>query len=58
MPVIVIVCPEIVRVPVLAVVHPAAVAVVEGALHPFGTASLSVPPEIPPAAAVYVNAIV
>jgi hypothetical protein len=54
----VIVCPETERVPELAVVYPAAVPVVDGALQPLGTSSVTEPPEMPPAAAVYVNVIV
>src|SRR5690349_23904704 len=54
----VIVCPETETVPVLAVVYPAFDPVVEGALQPLGTSSVTVPPEMPPVAAVYVNVIV
>jgi hypothetical protein len=39
-------------VPVLAVVKPAAVPVVDGALQPVGTATVTAPLIIPPAAAV------
>src|ERR671930_529957 len=54
----VIVCPEAERVPLLAVVYPAAEPVVDGALQPLGTASVTEPFEIPPVAAVYVKVIV
>ena len=45
-------------VPVLAVVYPAAVAVVDGALHRLGAAIVIAPFCIPPDAAVYVKVIV
>ena len=45
-------------VPVLAVVYPAFAPVVDGALQPAGTSIVTEPFESPPAAAVYVNAIV
>src|SRR5579872_1521709 len=45
-------------VPVDDVVYPAADPVVDGALHPVGTTSVTLPPDIPPVAAVYVNVIV
>ena len=48
----VIVWPESERVPLLAVVYPALEPVVEGALQPLGTTSVTDPLEIPPAAAV------
>jgi hypothetical protein len=54
----VIVWPETDTVPELAVVYPAALPVVEGALHPLGTSSVTEPFEMPPVAAVYVNVIV
>ena len=53
-----IVWPETETVPELAVVYPALEPVVEGALQPLGTTSVTLPFEIPPAAAVYVNVIV
>ena len=54
----VIVWPETERVPELAVVYPAAEPVVEGALQPLGTASVTEPLERPPVGAVYVKVIV
>src|SRR6266487_3111153 len=48
----VIVWPETETVPVLAVVYPASVFVVEGALQPAGTTRVTVPFVIPPVAAV------
>jgi hypothetical protein len=44
-------------VPELAVVYPAAEPVVDGALQPLGTASVTAPFASPPVAAVYVNVI-
>src|SRR5437763_383846 len=54
----VIVWPETETEPVLAVVYPGFAPVVEGALQPAGTSSVTLPFESPPAAAVYVNVIV
>src|SRR5438309_2254701 len=54
----VIVWLETETVPVLAVVLPAFEAVVEGALQPLGTTSVTEPLESPPVAAVYVKVIV
>ena len=54
----VIVLPETVRVPLLAVEKPAAEPVVDGALQPLGTTSVTEPPETPPVGAVYVKVIV
>jgi hypothetical protein len=54
----VIVCPEVDTDPALAVVYPAFDPVVDGALQPLGTATVTLPFERPPAAAVYVNVIV
>src|SRR5438128_34603 len=51
----VIVWPETVSVPVLAVVYPPFEPVVEGALQPLGTTRVTEPFEIPPVAAVYVK---
>ena len=48
----VIVWPETETVPELAVVYPALEPVVDGAFQPLGTASVTEPLEIPPAAAV------
>ena len=45
-------------VPAVDVVYPGLEPVVDGALQPLGTSSVTVPLEIPPAAAVYVNVIV
>ena len=47
-----IVWPATETVPVLAVVYPATVFVVDGALQPAGTAIVTEPLDIPPAAAV------
>src|SRR5947209_19973293 len=54
----VIVWLEVETVPVLAVVYPAAEPVVDGALQPLGTTSVTAPLERPPVAAVYVKVIV
>jgi hypothetical protein len=54
----VIVEPATLSEPALAVVYPAAVPVVDGALQPLGTATVTAPFEMPPPAAVYVNVIV
>src|SRR5919204_4345004 len=48
-------CPLTPTVPVEAVVYPAALDVVDGALQPAGTAIVSVPVFMPPVAAVYVK---
>ena len=48
----VIVCVAVATVPALDVVYPAATALVDGALQPVGTTSVTVPPLMPPAAAV------
>jgi hypothetical protein len=48
----VMVWPETETVPELAVVYPAFAPVVEGAVHPLGTTSVTEPFDIPPAAAV------
>jgi hypothetical protein len=47
----VIVWPETEREPALEVVYPAADPVVDGALQPLGTTSVTVPFEVPPVAA-------
>src|SRR5262245_43533202 len=54
----VIVWPETETVPELAVVYPGLDPVVDGAVQPAGTASVTEPFDIPPAAAVYVNVTV
>src|SRR5438552_8525570 len=54
----VIVWLDTVRVPALEVEKPAFAAVVDGALQPLGTTSVTDPFFIPPVAAVYVNVIV
>ncbi len=54
----VITCAATATVPVLAVVYPPLLAVVDGAVQPLGTVSLIPPFCIPPDAAVYVNVIV
>jgi hypothetical protein len=54
----VIVLPATEREPALDVVYPAAEPVVEGALQPLGTASVTEPLEMPPVGAVYVKVIV
>src|SRR5207302_6521349 len=54
----VIVWLEAETVPVLAVVNPAAEPVVDGALQPLGTTSVTLPFAIPSVAAVYVKVIV
>src|SRR5439155_1699866 len=46
------------RVPELEVVKPAFDPVVDGALQPLGTTSVTLPFDMPPVAAVYVNVIV
>ena len=51
-PVTVMTWPATPTVPVLAVVYPAAVPVVEGALQPVGTVTRTAPFTIPPVAAV------
>jgi hypothetical protein len=48
----VIVWPETETVPVLEVVYPAALPVVEGAFQPLGTTSVTLPLDSPPVAAV------
>jgi len=52
------VCADTETVPALAVVYPAAEPVVEGALQPLGTTTVTLPLASPPVAAVYVNVIV
>src|SRR5919197_6132355 len=54
----VIVWPETLKLPVLAVVYVLLEGVVDGAGHALGTSSVTRPPERPPVAAVYVNVIV
>jgi len=54
----VIVLPASERLPALDVVKPAALPVVDGALQPLGTTSVTLPLEIPPVGAVYVKVIV
>jgi hypothetical protein len=54
----VIVLPATERVPALDVEKPAFAPVVDGALQPAGTATLTEPLEMPPAGAVYVHVIV
>src|SRR5919204_668922 len=54
----VMVLPETVSEPALEVEYPAALDVVEGALQPLGTASVTAPLERPPVGAVYVKVIV
>ena len=48
----VMVCPETVRVPALEIEYPAPLPVVDGALQPLGTASVTEPFEMPPVGAV------
>ena len=57
-PLTVIVWPAVDTVPVEAVAYPGSVAVVDGALQLDGAVTVTAPPTIAPAAAVYVNVIV
>ena len=54
----VMVLPETLSVPALDIEYPAAEPVVDGALQPLGTASVTEPLEMPPVGAVYVKVIV